>query len=150
MRLALARKSREEMPSHEERITAMRQGYRLLSLGALAVALAVAGCQSSVAPPRGAGLQPSGGVEGDWVDSDGVYIARFAGGTFVSVATDTGNRLAEGTYQRRDAQTIEITMLSLIRQQQTSVNCALVSPTQLNCTNSAGQNFVLLRRTGVS
>ncbi|WP_173932424.1 hypothetical protein [Chelativorans sp. Marseille-P2723] len=111
------------------------------TLFALTSALIISGC-AGVAP-RKAG--PS--LEGSWMDEQGVAISSFSNGQFVTVATDTGNRLSEGFYRFRDGQTIEISMRSLIRGTQTNVVCAAVTLSQLNCTNAEGQNFVLRRRT---
>jgi hypothetical protein len=44
------------------------------------------------------------------------------------------------------ATSVEITGTSLIRQSPISFNCLMVSTSQLNCTSSSGQNFVLTRR----
>jgi hypothetical protein len=77
---------------------------------------------------------------------DGVAISRFSGGVFETVATDTGNKLADGNYRHIDSRTVEITVVSLIRQSTSTVNCALATTTQLNCTSSTGSQFVLTRR----
>ncbi len=87
----------------------------------------------------GFGRGPS--VEGEWLSTDGVAVSRFSGGVFETVATDTGNKLADGSYRMADPRTVEITVMSLIRQTTTNVNCALASPNQLNCTSSTGQNL---------
>jgi hypothetical protein len=89
------------------------------------------------------------GVEGEWLSSDGVAISRFAGGVFETIATDTGNKLADGSYTYTDARTVTITVRSLIRNTTTAVNCALVSPVQLNCTASSGSQFILTRKQTV-
>uniref|UniRef100_UPI00339D749E hypothetical protein n=1 Tax=Aquibium sp. A9E412 TaxID=2976767 RepID=UPI00339D749E len=120
----------------------------MLSLAGVATLVALAGCQMD-GPSGPRAVAPQGGVEGEWVDAQGVAVSRFSGGGFETVALDTGNRLAEGSYRYRDRRTVEISMTSLIRQTQLSVNCALVAPTQLNCTNSEGQQFVLTRRAAV-
>jgi hypothetical protein len=112
----------------------------------LAALAALAGCQMAAPRPTPVAVQPQG-VEGTWVGTDGVAMSSFGNGTFVTTATDTGNRLAEGTYRYRDARTVEISMTSLIRQTTSAVNCALVTQAQLNCTSSTGQQFVLVRRT---
>ena len=66
-------------------------------------------------------------------------------------ATDTGNKLAEGSYSYTDQSNVSISVTSLIRQTTTQVNCAMVTQTQLNCTSSAGSQFSLVRRaSGVS
>jgi hypothetical protein len=106
------------------------------SLGVLAA------CQSS--GPGGPGTAP-GGVEGSWMSSDGVAVSRFAGGVFTTSATDTGNKLAEGSYIVA-GNTVQITGSSVIRQSPISFNCLLASPQQLNCTSSAGQQFTLVRK----
>lgn len=116
---------------------------RSAAYAALSSLLIVAGCASG-GPSPDLGRSQSG-VEGQWTDADGVAVSNFSGGQFVSIATDTGNRLSEGTYRYRDNQNIEISMISLIRQRHNLVNCAMVTPSQLNCTNDQGQNFILRR-----
>ena len=106
----------------------------------------LAGCQLDGPRPTPIAAQPQG-VEGSWASTDGVAISTFGNGNFVTTATDTGNRLSQGSYRYRDARTVEISMTSLIRQTTSAVNCALVSQRQLNCTSSTGQQFVLVRRT---
>ena len=117
---------------------------KLFSATAIAImAAGISGCVSGGSSGPGAAAQS--GVEGDWVSTDGVAVSRFAGGVFTTTALDTGNKLADGSYKVA-GNTVEITVVSLIRKTTTNVNCALVAPTQLNCTSSAGQNFVLTRR----
>ena len=120
-----------------------------LNLAAALSALALAACQVG-GPIRGPISSAPTGVEGDWIGTDGVAISRFGGGRFETIATDTGNKLAEGSYRFIDRQTVQIEVRSLIRQTMTTVNCAMVAPSQLNCTSSTGQQFVLTRRTGIS
>lgn len=123
----------------------------IVSAFAAASLAVLAGCVSG---GGGGGGQPPivanpTGVEGEWLSADGVAISRFAGGVFETVATDTGNKLAEGSYRYTDQRSVEITVISLIRQTTTAVACALVTVQQLNCTSSAGQQFVLTRRAAV-
>lgn len=115
----------------------------------LAALAALAGCQMVSSRPAPIAIQTSG-VDGDWISTDGVAISRFVGGQFETIATDTGNKLAEGTYHYSDARTVAISLRSLIRQTTSNVNCAIATPTQLNCTSSDGNQFVLVRRTGIS
>ena len=89
------------------------------------------------------------GVEGDWLSSDGIAVSRLSGGVFTTNALDTGNKLADGSY-RVNGSVVEITVVSLIRNTTTNVNCALVSPNQLNCTSSTGQQFILNRRNAAA
>ncbi len=81
------------------------------------------------------------------MSTDGVALSRFRNGAFETIANDTGNRLAEGSYRHRDASNVEISVTSLIRQTTTAVNCSMVTPTQLNCTGAAGNQFTLVRRS---
>ena len=78
--------------------------------------------------------------------ADGVAVSRLSGGVFTTTALDTGNKLADGSYKVTGSNTVEITVISLIRNTTSSVNCALVTGNQLNCTSSTGQQFVLTRR----
>jgi hypothetical protein len=121
----------------------------LFSAASLAALTALGGCQMMDSRPAPIAVQPAG-VDGDWVSTDGIAISRFNGGRFETVATDTGNKLAEGNYRYANARTVEISLRSLIRQTTSNVNCAVASPSQLNCTSSDGNQFVLVRRTGVS
>jgi len=114
-------------------------------LGATAIAFIAAAASGCVSGSSGSGAGGGSGVEGDWVSNDGVAVSRFAAGIFTTTALDTGNKLADGTY-RVNGSVVEITVVSLIRQTTTNVNCAQVSPSQLNCTSSTGQQFVLTRR----
>lgn len=116
----------------------------VFSAGSVAAAAFLAGCVSS--GPGGGPRGAASNFEGEWLSTDGVAISRFSGGVFETVATDTGNKLADGSYRLVDPRTAEITVVSLIRQTTTNVNCALAAANQLNCTSSTGQQFVLTRR----
>lgn len=89
---------------------------------------------------------PPSGVEGNWMSADGVAVSRLSGGVFTTTALDTGNKLADGSYKVTGSNTVEITVVSLIRNTTNSVNCALVTANQMNCTSSSGQQFILTRR----
>lgn len=119
------------------------RAMRPVAVGGLA--LAAAACVSS--PPGGGPVANAPtGVEGEWISTDGVAISRFNAGVFETVATDTGSKLADGSYRMVDPRTVEITVVSRIRQTTSAVNCAMVGTGQLNCTSSSGQQFVLTRR----
>lgn len=132
----------------------MMNAGKFRSVAAMAIALGLAGCQVVDGPSRpGGGFAsrtppPSSNFNGDWMSTDGVAISRFTNGYFETLATDTGNKLAEGSYTQTDASSVSISVTSLIRQSTTQVNCAMVSQTQLNCTSSAGSQFSLIRRDG--
>ncbi|MBZ9775861.1 hypothetical protein [Mesorhizobium sp. CO1-1-8] len=119
---------------------------KVLSMSVAAAALAgLAACTTSGPnePPMAAAPK---GVEGSWIDAKGTGLSTFAGGAFTTVATDTGQKLADGSYTMTGATSVQINGTSLIRQTAVSFNCLMVSTSQLNCTSSSGQNFVLTRR----
>jgi hypothetical protein len=115
---------------------------------AAALSVILAGCMSFGG--SGGGGTPARpvqtGIEGSWIDAQGTGLSTLSGGVFSTVATDTGQKLAEGSYVANGATSVQITGTSLIRQSPISFNCLLVSTSQLNCTSSAGQQFVLTRR----
>ena len=125
----------------------MRIARKTVSTAAAAVlSAALAGCMSSGAggpPPMRA--TPTG-VEGAWIDAQGTGLSTFSGGVFQTVATDTGQKLSDGSYVMTGPNAVEINGTSLIRQSPVSFNCLLISTSQLNCTSSGGQQFVLTRR----
>lgn len=127
----------------------MKLNHKHAAYLALASTLILSGCIS--APPPGSvgpsrSMPSASFADGQWMDMQGVAVSTFSGGAFQSVATDTGNRLSQGTYRQVGNNNIEISMTSLIRQTTTRVNCSLATQTQLNCTNADGQNFSLIRR----
>lgn len=93
----------------------------------------------AVAPPPGA-------AEGQWVGTDGIAVSTFSNGAFSSNATDTGDKLAEGSYRYTDPRTVAITFTSLMRKTTVQANCAVVTDTQMNCTSSSGAQFSLIRK----
>ncbi len=116
--------------------------------GLLAAALAACSTSGDVSGPSGGMGRPAAtGVEGSWIDAKGTGLSTFAAGSFRTVATDTGQKLADGSYTMTGPTSVEIHGTSLIRQTPVSFNCLLVSTSQLNCTSGTGQNFVLTRRT---
>lgn len=124
----------------------MSIAQKIVSVGlGLTASAALAACTTSgpSAPPVAAA--PTG-VEGSWIDAQGTGLSTLNAGTFQTVATDTGQKLSDGTYTLTGPTSVEITGTSLIRQSPISFNCLLVSTSQLNCTSAAGQNFVLTRR----
>ncbi|RVA92768.1 hypothetical protein EN925_09905 [Mesorhizobium sp. M7A.F.Ca.US.006.04.2.1] len=111
--------------------------------GAISAMLAACATSGPDQPPMAAAPK---GVEGSWIDAKGTGLSTFTGGTFTTVATDTGQKLADGSYTMTGATSVQINGTSLIRQTAVSFNCLMVSTSQLNCTSSSGQNFVLTRR----
>ncbi|QKC81910.1 hypothetical protein EB232_09920 [Mesorhizobium sp. NZP2077] len=125
----------------------MNIARKSLSMSVAAVALAgLAACTTSGPnePPMAAAPK---GVEGSWIDGTGKALSTFNGGKYKTVSAETGEPFAEGTYTMTGATSLEITGTSLIRHTQINTNCLMVSINQLNCTDSAGKNFVFTRRT---
>ncbi|PDT39107.1 hypothetical protein CO671_00965 [Rhizobium sp. M10] len=109
-------------------------------------AAALAACVSSEPRPMPiAATPPATGVEGNWSDPNGI-VSTFQGGTFTTRTTDSNQLLASGTYINTSPTLVEINMTSLVRKTQSKVNCALVNPSQLNCTSDSGAQFTLSRR----
>lgn len=131
----------------EERFYDMTTARKLISASlAVAATIALAACQTGAPgePPPSAAPK---GVEGSWIDAQGTGLSTISAGKFQTVATDTGQKLADGSYRMTGQTSIEINGTSLIRQSPIAFNCLLVSINQLNCTSQAGQNFVLTRRS---
>lgn len=120
---------------------------KVCSAGAVAgLSVLLAGCMGGGGGGGGSTRPVQTGVEGSWIDAQGTGLSTISGGVFTTVATDTGQKLAEGSYVLTNPTSVQISGTSLIRQSPISFNCLLVSTSQLNCTSSAGQQFVLTRR----
>ncbi|OCW08495.1 hypothetical protein ABT41_14890 [Brucella melitensis] len=120
--------------------------FRIVAPLAL-MSLALAACETT---GPGSGNAPiiahtPAGIEGSWVDPNGI-ASSFNGGIFETRTTDTNEKLAEGNYLYLSPQLVEINMRSIVRGTTSKVNCALVSPTQLNGPSSAGSRFSPTRR----
>ncbi|MGB7431264.1 MAG: hypothetical protein WA921_02200 [Ahrensia sp.] len=125
---------------------------RTKTLAALVGITALAGCVIEGPGPntRPSTPPPQTGFEGTWGDTGGVATSTLTGGQFISTANDTGTRVAEGSYTRVNPTMIELNYTSLLRQVQVRANCILATTNQLNCTNDAGQQFSLIRRSAIS
>jgi len=124
-------------------MTLLRKVLSASVVAATAAALAACASGGPAGPVLGAAPK---GVEGSWIDAQGTGLSTFQAGRFQTVATDTGQKLSDGSYTMTGATSVEINGTSLIRQAPISFNCLMVSTSQLNCTSSTGQNFVLTRR----
>lgn len=84
-------------------------------------------------------------AEGSWQQGT-VATYVFGNGTFVGTASDTGNKVADGTYRYISGDTIQISSFSTVQQKTIVANCLLVSGgSAMNCTNDTGLNFSLTR-----
>ena len=123
----------------------------LAAAAALVAVTAMAGCQSAgpsdpIQGPIVAAPKP--GAYGACIPPAGTGLTTFSAGRFETIATDSRQKLSEGTYVLKSPTLVEINGMSIIRQSPIAFNCALAPQNQLNCTSSGGQQFVLTRRVG--
>jgi len=86
-------------------------------------------------------------IEGTWTDPNGL-MSTFQAGNFNTRTTDTNQLLASGTYVKLPGNNLyEISMVSHVQNKQSKVNCAMISPQQLNCTADSGAQFSLARKS---
>jgi len=108
----------------------------------LLMATGLAACQSIGGGPR----YNQNSIEGQWYDPNGI-VSTFSNGQFETRTTDTNTLLATGKYTYTGPRVVQIDLRSLVRNTSSKVNCALASPSTLNCTSSSGSQFTLNRRT---
>ena len=107
--------------------------------------LLLAACQS--ASPQ-MGMRSAGpaktAMDGNWVSTDGVFVASFQNGNFTSRFTRTNEILAQGSYTVSGS---EITMqwLSVATQQERSANCTISESDAVHCNQVGGGGFDLTR-----
>ena len=118
----------------------------VMSWGLLAGAMALSACTTTGPGGGQSAARPANPAEGEWVTADGDAVSRLSGGTFTTMATDTGATLAQGAYRIGPDKTISLQGKSMIRQTDVAFNCLQANQDQLNCTNANGQNFTLRRR----
>ncbi|MEM9573852.1 MAG: hypothetical protein AAF870_01340 [Pseudomonadota bacterium] len=83
-------------------------------------------------------------AEGNWQQGTlASYV--FGNGSFVGTATDTGNKVADGTYRYINANTIQISSFSAVQQKTIVANCLLINGSTMNCTADSGATFSLAR-----
>jgi len=83
-------------------------------------------------------------MDGTWASTDGVFIANFQNGKFVSRFTKTNEVLAAGTYTVTGNQ-ISMQWISVQAQQQRSANCSMTGASTVSCTQAGGGSFDLQR-----
>ena len=111
----------------------------------------LSGCIATGPSFRGGGSAPRTPTfaEGNWQQGAlASYI--FGNGSFVGTATDTGNKVADGTYRYINTNTIQISSFSAVQQKTIVANCLLVGSNTMNCTADSGSTFSLSRRGVVS
>lgn len=83
-------------------------------------------------------------AEGNW-QQGALASYVFGNGSFVGTATDTGNKVADGTYRYINANTIQISSFSAVQQKTIVANCLLINGATMNCTADSGSTFSLAR-----
>ncbi|MGN6549700.1 MAG: hypothetical protein ACTHJ3_07395 [Pararhizobium sp.] len=119
----------------------MKRALVFASLATMTIALG--GCETAGYAPAPMRPQPAG-IEGNWIDQNGI-MSSFRNGTFETRTTDTNSVLATGSYTQTAGNVVQINMHSILRNTDSTVNCAEINPTQLNCTSSSGAHFSLNR-----
>lgn len=116
------------------------------SLALIAAAASLAACIDGGPRPMPASSQPAARtVEGNWADPNGL-VSTFSGGQFQTRTTDgTNTQMASGTYTTTPEGVVQINLYSNVKRTTSLVNCALVNPSQLNCTSDSGSQFSLRR-----
>ena len=103
---------------------------------------ALSACQS--AGPGGPGDAAPDPVKGNWMSTDGVAVSSFGAGQFSSKFPQTGETITTGSYTYRDQRTIDLVYFSVKSQRRDQATC-FVSASQLDCTNTSGVKFSLIR-----
>ncbi|UXM94164.1 hypothetical protein N5853_08550 [Bartonella sp. HY329] len=121
-----------------------------LSLVSTAViGLALSGCIApEVTGPINPIVQPqvNRGIEGQWIDSEGVAFSTFHNGIFETRSVDTQEKLSEGNYAMTSPELVSLEMRSLVRGTVSRVNCSLSGNSRLLCTTESGSHFTLARQ----
>ena len=119
---------------------------KMFAIPALLVTAALASCTTSSDRPLP--TQPAAAsIDGSWTDPNGL-ISTFQAGAFNTRTTDTNQLLASGTYIKLPGNNLyEISMTSHVQNKQSKVNCAMISPSQVNCTADSGAQFTLMRKS---
>jgi hypothetical protein len=114
---------------------------RASTIGAVALSLLfLAACQTSYLPAPFARST----MDGTWASTDGVFVANFQDGRFVSRFTKTNEILAQGTYTIAGS-AVSMQWISVQAQQQRSANCSITTATTVACSQSGGGAFNLQR-----
>lgn len=121
---------------------------------ALALGTVLAGCQTEgrndfralTPPPYTIRPAPvaSSPLDGQWASTDGIFVASFSSGRFVSRFTKTSEILAEGNYSI-SGNNVRMDWFSVQAQQQRSANCRFAGSSTVSCDQAGGGKFTLVR-----
>ncbi|MDB5524345.1 MAG: outer rane lipoprotein [Rhizobium sp.] len=119
------------------------------AIPALIAAAALASCTTERDRPLPDAPATPVSIDGNWSDPNGL-VSTFQAGNFNTRTTDTNQLLASGTYVKLPGNNLyEISMVSHVQNKQSKVNCAMISPAQLNCTADSGAQFSLARKSNL-
>lgn len=115
----------------------------------LAVAIGLAAtllsaCVETGPRMSGPSMRSQAFADGNWNQGQ-VANYIFSNGGFVGTAVDTGNKVAQGTYQYTSVNTIQISSYSEVQKKTIVANCLLVNTRTMNCTADTGSQFSLVR-----
>jgi hypothetical protein len=120
---------------------------RKFAIPVLIAAASLASCTTDRERPLPEQPAAPASIEGTWTDPNGL-LSTFQAGNFNTRTTDTNQLLASGTYVKAPGNNLyEISMVSHVQNKQSKVNCAMISPQQLNCTADSGAQFSLTRKS---
>lgn len=111
-------------------------------IASVCIALLAAGCVSS--GPRLTASNASSFVDGNWTFGDGQFRARFRGGAFNSVFLQTNEQVSAGEYTVTGNR-VNLRWVSFRDRSERNATCRLSTATQLTCTQSTGQSFVMTK-----
>jgi hypothetical protein len=74
-------------------------------------------------------------LKGSWVSTDGVFVAKFQGGTFTSKRTQNNTLLARGTFSTSGNE-VRIRWASLTTNELMSATCTLSSSSTMRCAQA--------------
>ena len=100
----------------------------------------LAGCQTG-SPSFGRAATP---VDGTWIAGNQESVTTFSRGRMTTNLRDTGELVAEGTYQFNGG-TVVAQWVALRNLQNRSATCSLTQPDMLNCQPAGAAPFVLNR-----
>jgi hypothetical protein len=83
-------------------------------------------------------------MDGTWASTDGVFVASFDRGEFVSRFTATNEMLAKGTYSVTGS-VIAMNWISVATKQQRAAQCSFQSADVVACNQQGGGKFELRR-----
>jgi hypothetical protein len=122
---------------------------RKFAVPALIAAATLASCTTDSDRPAPTAQTAPVTIEGNWTDPNGL-VSTFQAGNFNTRTTDTNQLLASGTYVKLPGNNLyAISMVSHVQNKQSKVNCAMISPQQLNCTADSGAQFSLTRKAAM-